>query len=467
MTEFREMTAEEFRRQGYAMVDWLADYLDGVGSVSVQPDISPGTLRRMLPSTPPEAPESFNAIAADMDRVVVPGLTNWLSPGWFAFFPSVTSGPGILGEMAAAGLGQQGMIWATSPICTELENVVMDWMVDLLGLPGAWKTTDQGGGVIQQTASDAAHVALVVAREQARRRGADPANLVAYSSSQAHSSVEKGAKVAGFRHLRLIDVDNRYAMRAEALREKVMADLATGLVPTFVCSAVGSTGTTAVDPVRRIGDLAREVGMWHHVDAAFAGNAMICEEFRHHQDGLELVDSYTVNPYKWLPMTFEGSLFFVADRKPLIETLSILPEYLRNEASASGQVIDYRDWHVALGRPFRSLKLWFVLRYFGAADLRARIRANVRWARRLADLVEEHPKLEMVAPVPFSLVCFRHADGNEATERLGATINASGHSYLTPSRIGAMSYLRVSIGQISTRWHHVERLWKTILAGCR
>ena len=456
------MSPEEFRRHGYAMIDWLAGYMERVGEMPVQSEVEPGWIRQMLPGRAPEEPEDFEAIAADLDRIVLPGLTNWISPGWFAYFPCATSGPGILGELVAAGLDQQGMLWATSPVCTELETVVVDWMVDLLGLPEGWKTTDRGGGVMQQTASDAAHVALVVARDQARRRGAGIEQCVAYTSTQAHSSIEKGARVAGYGHIRLVEVDDTYALRADALDEAVSRDRASGLVPTFVCSTIGTTATTAVDPVRDIGELSRQHGMWHHVDAAFAGNAMFCEEFRHYQDGLELADSYTVNPYKWTPMTFDGSLFFVADRGPLIQALSILPEYLRNQASESGQVIDYRDWHVALGRRFRSLKLWFVLRYYGASGIRARLRANVAWAQDLAARIERDERLELVAPVPFSLVCFRHRSGNEATERLAAEVNRSGHSYLTPSRIGGMSFLRVSIGQVNTREEHVERLWRCI-----
>ena len=456
------MTPEEFRRHGYAMVDWLAGYMERVGDLPVQSGLSPGDIRDMLPDRAPEAPEGFEEIAADLDRVVLPGLTNWTSPGWFAFFPAATSGPGILGELVSAGLGQQGMMWATSPVCTELENVMVDWMVDLLGLPAGWKTTEQGGGVFQQTASDAAHVALVVARDETQRRGAAIGRCVAYVSAQAHSSIEKGARVAGYQHIRSLEVDGEYAMRTDVLEDLVARDRDAGLVPTFVCSAVGTTGTTAVDPVRTVGELARTEGMWHHVDAAYAGNAMLCPEFRHYQDGLDLVDSYTVNPYKWTPMTFDGSLFYVADRRPLIHALSILPEFLRNEASESGQVIDYRDWHVALGRRFRSLKLWFVLRYYGAEALRSRIRDNVAWARAFAARVDEDPRFELVAPVPFALVCFRHRAGNRATESLGAAVNRSGHSFLTPSRIGEMSFLRVSIGQMNTREEHVERLWRLV-----
>jgi len=328
------MSPDEFRRAGRRLVDWIADYWENVGNVPIVPGVSPGDVRRALPASAPEGGEPFDDIMADLDDIVMPGVTHWQSPGWFAYFPANASFPAILGELAAAGLGQQGMLWATSPATTELEMVVLDWLVDLLGLPQGWKTSGAGGGVIQMSASDSTHTALVVARRLARHAG-PVERLVAYASNQAHSSVEKGARVAGFEHIRPIDVDDHFALRPDALEAQVDSDVAEGLVPAFVCSAVGTTGTTAVDPVRAVGDIARRHGMWHHVDAAYAGSAMICPEFRHHQDGLELVDSYTFNPHKWLLTNFDCSVFYVADRTPLIETLSILPPYLRNAASDS------------------------------------------------------------------------------------------------------------------------------------
>ena len=462
MIDSYHMTPDEFRRNGYAMIDWVADFMDTIDDLAVQSDVKPGDIRAMLPSHAPEHPEPFESIAADLDRVVVPGLTNWQSPGWFAYFPGNASGPGTLAELAAAALGQQGMLWATSPVCTELETVMMDWMVDLLGLPQTWKTTSTGGGVIQQTASDGTHTALVVARDRGQRRGAGIADVVAYVSSQAHSSVEKGARVAGYQHIRLLDVDDQFAVRVDALEAVVAEDRAGGLVPAFVCSAVGTTGTTAVDPVRAIGEIARRESMWHHVDAAYAGNAMICDEFRHHQDGLELADSYVVNPYKWTGVNFDGSIFYVADRAPLIEALSILPPFLRNRASDAGEVIDYRDWHVPLGRRFRSLKLWFVLRHYGAEGIRYHIRGHVRLARELAAKLEDDARFELVAPVPFSLVCFRHVSGDSATDALAEAVNVSGHSYWTASRLGETSIIRVSIGQLTTAQEHVDRLWDLV-----
>jgi aromatic-L-amino-acid decarboxylase len=268
--------------------------------------------------------------------------------------------------------------------------------------------------------------------------------------------------VAGYRHLRLIDVDDAFALRPQALVDAVAADVAAGLVPAFVCSAVGTTATTAVDPVRTIGEIARAHGMWHHVDAAYAGAAMVCPEFRRHQDGLDLVDSYTFNPHKWLLVNFDCSAFWVAERAPLLDTLSILPPYLRNAASESGDVVDYRDWHVPLGRRFRALKLWWVLRSYGRRGLQVHIRRHVAWARALEDLVRDHDRLTLVAPTPFALVCFRHVGGNDATRALADAVNARGDLLLAPSEIAGTAFIRVSIGATPTEWRHVESLWSTI-----
>jgi aromatic-L-amino-acid decarboxylase len=460
MTDFH-MTPKEFREHGYAMVDWVADYMERVQDYPIMPAVAPGEIRAKLPGAAPEEPEPFADIVRDLDEIVLPGVTHWQSPGWFAYFPANNSPASILGELVSAGLGVQGMLWATSPACTELESVVLDWMVDLLDLPTTWKTTGPGGGVIQMSASDSTHTALVVAREQARERGSAE-HMVVYASAQAHSSVEKGGKVAGFGHVRLVEVDDAYALVPDALDDAIEADLAAGLVPVAVVSAVGTTGTTAVDPVRKIGEIARRHGLWHHVDAAYAGTAMICPEFRQYQDGLELVDSYTFNPHKWMFTNFDCTAFYVADRTPLIETLSILPPYLRNRASDSGEVIDYRDWHVPLGRRFRALKLWFVLRSYGAEGIRHHVREHVRLANELAARLDRDDRFELVAPVPFALVCFRHVAGNDATDALAAGINATGEVYLTPSHLGDMSFIRVSVGQTRTDARHVERLWELI-----
>jgi len=456
------MSPDEFRRHGHEVVEWVADYLETVSERPVVSTVEPGSIRAKLPAAAPEHPEPFEVILQDLDTVVMPGITHWQSPGWFGYFPANTSPPSILGELVSAGLGVQGMLWATSPAATEVEEVVADWLVDLLGLPEGWKTTGPGGGVIQMSASDSTHTALVVARQ---RTGGDIGRMVVYASEQAHSSIEKGARVAGFSHTRFIPVDEEFAMRPDELKAAIEADVADGLVPVAVVSAVGTTGTTAVDPVRAVGEIARSHGLWHHVDAAYAGTAMICPEFRHHQAGLELVDSYTFNPHKWMFTNFDCSLFYVADRAPLLEALSILPPYLLNKATESGQVIDYRDWHVPLGRRFRALKLWFVLRSYGAAGLRHHVREHVALAAELAEQIEQHPRLELVASAPFGLVSFRHVGGDIATDALAAEINNSGWAYVTPSKLDGRSFIRVSIGQTNTTAEHVDRLWNLIEAG--
>jgi aromatic-L-amino-acid/L-tryptophan decarboxylase len=461
MTTGDHMSADEFRQHGHALIDWVADYMEKVEAYPIQARVRPGEIRSKLPESAPEHGEPFEAIFRDLNDIILPGITHWQSPGWFAYFPGNASPPAILGELASAGLNVQGMLWSTSPAATELESVVMDWLVDLLGLPSEWKTTGAGGGVIQMSASDSTHTALVVARHQAARRAPVP-SLVSYASAQAHSSLEKGARVAGYEHIRAVDVDDAYAMSSEALRAAIAADLASGLTPAVVTSTVGTTGTTAVDPVRAVGEIAREHGMWHHVDAAYAGTAMICPEFRHHQQGLELVDSYTFNPHKWMLTNLDCSAFFVADRAPLIDALSILPPYLRNRASESGEVIDYRDWHVALGRRFRSLKLWFVLRSYGAEGLRRHVRHCVDMARGLADRLSKDSRFELVAPIPFALICFRHVGGNAATEKLAEDINSADDVFVTPSTIGDMTFIRVSVGQTRTEQRHVDRLWEII-----
>ncbi len=449
---------DEFRRNGYQLIDWIADYLGGLEDRPVVESVAPGDVRAKLPPHAPAAPEPFAAMLGDLDKIVVPGLAHWQHPNWFAYFPAMSSPPAILGELAAAGMGVQGMLWSTSPAVTEIESHVLDWLVDLTGVPQSWKTTGPGGGVLQMSASDSTHTALVVAREQCRRRTGAPAEqMVVYTSNQAHSSVEKGANVAGYGHVRLLDVDNNFAVPASALETAIAQDIAKGLTPAFVCAAVGTTGTTAIDPVREFGEIAAIHGIWLHVDAAYAGAAMICEEFRAYQDGLELAHSYTFNAHKWLATNFDCSIFWVADRRPLIDTLSIVPPYLRNKASDTGEVIDYRDWHVPLGRRFRALKLWWVIRSFGVDGLKAMIRGHVAEAQALQAWVDSHPRLEIFAPTPFALVSFHHVDGDDATAALADSLNAKG-VYVTPSVAGGKNYVRVSIGSTWTEPAHVERL---------
>jgi aromatic-L-amino-acid decarboxylase len=346
------------------------------------------------------------------------------------------------------------MLWATSPACTEIEIRVVEWMVDLLGLPEHFKMgVGPGGGSIQMSASDATHLVHVVARRE---------RAVAYASEQAHSSVARGARVAGYESVRSIPTDARFAMDPGALRAAVEEDLADGLQPAIVTSAIGTTGTGAIDPIAVIADVAQEHGLWHHVDAAWAGSAMILPEQRVHQQGVERVDSYTVNPHKWLFTNFDCNLLFVADRQPLNAALDDTPPYLRNTASDTGEVVDLRDWQVPLGRRFRALKLWWVLRSYGTSGLRALVAEHIRLATELAERIDAHDALEHVAPPSFALVSFAHADGDAATDALAEAINASGHSTVTASTVAGRRYIRVSIGQTRTTAEHVDRLWDLI-----
>ncbi len=455
------MTPDEFRENGYAVVDWIARYLEHVEEYPVLSRVDPGDIAALMPEHAPETPEAFGALLSDLDRVVMPGISHWQSPSWFAYFPANTSPPSILAEFVSAGLGVQGMLWSTSPAASEVESRVLDWLVGMLGLPESWKTTGQGGGVIQMSASDATHVILVVARHR-RRTDARSHDMVVYVSDQAHSSVEKGCTVAGIGHCRKVATDIDFAMNHAQLEDLIIADLESGLVPIAIVSAVGTTATTAVDPIRAIDAIAKRHGLWHHVDAAYAGTAMVCEEFRHLQDGVELVDSYTFNPHKWMMVNFDCNVLWVADRAPLIATMSILPPYLQNEASNAGTVIDYRDWHVPLGRRFRALKLWWVIRSYGVEGIQAMIRRHVRLASDFASWVAMDARFELVAPHPFALVCFTHLEGNDATKDLAAALNATGKVAVTPSVIDGRWFIRVSIGQTYTEKSHVERLWALI-----
>lgn len=462
------MTPDEFRRHGKAMVDWIADYYERIETYPVLSQAKPGQIRASLPKSAPSQGEPFEAIFRDVEKLILPGITHWQSPNFFAYFPSNTSFPSILGELLSAGLGVQGMLWATSPACTELETHVLDWLVEALGLPEIFSSSGTGGGVLQDTASSSSLCALLAARERAthyatNERGCD-ARLAVYTSSQAHSSIEKAVKIAGIgrENLRLIDVDERFAMRPDVLAAHIERDCAAGRIPCFVCATVGTTSSNAIDPVREIGRICREHGIWLHVDAAMSGTAALCPEFRWIHDGLDLADSYSFNPHKWMFTNFDCNCFYVADRAALIQALSILPEYLRNQATASGAVIDYRDWHIQLGRRFRSLKLWFVIRHYGIEGLRRHIRRHVELAQQFASWVREDDQFELAAPAPLNLVCFRHRGGDAVNETLMDRLNRSGDLYLTHTKLNGRFTLRFCVGQTNTELRHVERAWKRI-----
>jgi len=462
------MTPEQFREYGRAVVDWIADYYARIESFPVLSQVKPGDVRKLLPREAPQQPEEFSIILRDIDQVVLPGVTHWQSPNFFAYFPANASGPAILGDLLSSALGVQGMLWATSPACTELETHVLDWLVPMLGLPKKFLSSGSGGGVIQDTASSSSLCAMLAARERAtnyrtNKQGCHD-RLIAYTSNQAHSSLEKAAMVAGIgiENLRLIDVDGNFAMRLETLAAQIRSDRDNGFTPFFVSATVGTTSSNALDPLEQIGAICAENNAWFHVDAAMSGTATLCPEFRYIQAGIELADSYTFNPHKWMFTNFDCNCFYVADRKSLIDTLSILPEYLRNQATESGEVFDYRDWHIPLGRRFRALKLWFVIRHYGVEGLQFHIRRHVELAQQFLRWVQQDSRFEVAAPAPLNLVCFRHRGGDKSTEELMNRLNKSGDLYLTHTRLNDRFTLRFCVGQTNTEQRHVERAWQRI-----
>jgi aromatic-L-amino-acid decarboxylase len=462
------MNNNEFRHWGHKVIDWIADYLDNVEQYPVLSQVKPGDIRSHLPPSAPAKGESFDKILRDVDEIIMPGITHWQSPNFFSFFPSNNSLPSILGELLSAGIGVQGMLWATSPACTELETHMMDWLVDLMDLPEHFKSNSTGGGMIQDSASSAALTAIVAAREKATNgqnnlTGAD-GSLTAYVSTQTHSSIEKSIRVAGLgsNNLRQIETDGLFAMRPDLLERAIVADISAGKKPCFVTATVGTTSSTAIDPLRKIGEICRRYGIWLHVDGAMGGTAALCPELRRYFDGLELADSYCFNPHKWMFTNFDCDCFFVADRAQLIRTLSILPEYLRNKATESGEVIDYRDWQIPLGRRFRALKLWFVIRSFGVEELQRRIRNHVEWANKFAGWVQKDSRFELAAPVILSLVCFRYRGDEDVNQKILDTLNASGKIFFSHTKLNGKFTLRFSIGQTNTQLRHVEQAWRLI-----
>ena len=462
------MSSEDFRRYGKAVIDWIADYYEKVESLPVLSQMQPEEIRNALPSSPPQQGESFETILADVNEYIMPGITHWQSPNFFGYFPANTSGPSILGDLLSSGLGVQGMIWQTSPACTELETHVMDWMADICSLPEQFKSYGSGGGVIQDTASSAVLCALLAARERitgyATNKSGCTGNCIAYSTTQTHSSVEKAVKIAGIGqdNLRLIDVDNTFAMHAELLAEQIAQDKADGRIPCFVCATVGTTSSNAIDPIPEIGRICRDEGLWLHVDGAMSGTAAVCPEYRHILDGIELADSYCFNPHKWMFTNFDCDCFYIADRSALIQTLSILPEYLRNKATESGAVIDYRDWHIPLGRRFRALKLWFVIRHYGVAGLQYHIKRHIELAQKFAGWIKDSDDFELVVEPPLNLVCFTHKKGNDFSKQLLDELNRSGKLFLTHTVLNDIYTLRLSVGQTNTEERHVRQAWDLI-----
>jgi len=463
------MHPDEFRRHAHELVDWMADYMARVGELPVTPPVAPGDIRRRLPSSPPEAGEQFAALFQDFRDLIVPGMTHWNHPGWFAYFPGNNSPPSILGEMLTATMGAQCMSWVTSPAATELEQVVMDWLRQMVGLPAEFV------GSIQDTASTATLVALLSAREHASKGvvglqglSAGPP-LTVYASREAHSSVDKGVKLAGYglEQLRRIPTDALYAMDPAALEREIERDSAGGLRPACVVASIGTTSSTAVDPIAEVAAICRRHGIWLHVDAAYAGSAAIVPELRDRFQGWELADSIVLNPHKWLLTNFDCTAYYVRDRDALLSAFSLTPEYLRT--AHDDQVVNYRDWGIQLGRRFRALKLWFVIRSYGVEGLRAIIRRHVTLAGELAAWVDAAPDFERLAPVPFGLVCFRYRPPGVAEEKLDrlnqqllAAVNATGRVFMTHTRLGGRYTIRLVIGQRATERRHVEEAWRLI-----
>ncbi|HEX7779063.1 MAG TPA: pyridoxal-dependent decarboxylase [Vicinamibacterales bacterium] len=461
------MTPDDFRARGHQIVDWIADYRERVGALPVMSPVAPGDVKRQLPPSPPAAPEPFDAIMRDFERIVVPGLSHWAHPGFFGYFPCNGELSSVLGDYLSTGLGVLGLAWQSSPALTELEEVTTDWLRQMIGLSATWS------GVIQDTASTSTLVALLCARERATSyslaRGGlqtETRPVVVYASSHSHSSVEKAALLAGVgrAHLRLIAHDAAYAMRADALEEAIGADVAAGRLPCAIVATTGTTTTTAIDPVGQLAAIAARHGLWLHVDAAMAGSAMVLPECRWMWEGVEGADSIVINPHKWLGAAFDCSVYYVRQPELLIRVMSTNPSYL--QTAADREVKNLRDWGLPLGRRFRALKLWFLIREQGVSQLQARLRRDLDNAQWLAGTVRATPGWQVLNPVTLQTVCLRHEpDGltGEALDRhtLGWVdrLSRSGVAYLTPALLDGRWMVRVSIGSLRTERDDVERVW--------
>lgn len=466
------MTPDEFRAHGHTLIDWIADYRATIATRPVRATSEPGEIRAALPAEPPAEPEHFDAVLADLDAVLMPGLTHWQHPRFFGYFPANAALPSVLGDLLSSGLGVLGLNWQAGPALTELEEVACDWVRQMVGLSAAWS------GVIHDTASTASLLALICARERVTdfslARGglqAEPKPLTVYVSTQSHSSVEKAALLAGFGrdNVRAVPVDDAFAMRPDALDEAVRADLAAGELPCAVVATTGTTASTALDPVGAIAEVAAKHNLWLHVDAAMAGSAMILPECRWMWDGIERADSLVFNPHKWLGVVFDCSLFYMRDTEHLIRVMSTSPSYLRT--AADGRATNYRDWGIALGRRFRALKLWCLIRSEGVSGLQARLRRDIATARWLSEQVASTPNWRVVAPVPLQTVCVIHeppglaGEAHDAHTRAWAErVNASGAAYLTPAVLGGRWVVRVSVGNLATERADVDALWQVMRA---
>ena len=465
------MDIDEFRKHGHQLIDWMADYMDTVEKLPVRSQVKPGEISNRLKEKPPTNGEPMENIIDDFKTTILPGITHWQHPRFFAYFPANSSPPSVLAEMLTATLGAQCMLWQTSPAATEMETRMMQWLASMIDLPKKFS------GVIQDSASSATLCALLTAREKATSWKTNELGfltisrkLIVYTSEEAHSSTEKGAKIAGFGkdNIRFIPTDNKFSMCANTLREKIQSDLDKGFVPTCVVASIGTTGVGAVDPIKKIATLCKEFDIFLHIDAAWAGAAMILPEHRSMADGMELADSIVINPHKWLLTNFDCSAHFVKDPYALTSTLSILPEYLKSKESED--IIDYRDWSIPLGRRFRALKLWFVIRYYGVGGLQKMIRKHIEFASQVEEWINDSKNFELVAPRSLSLLNFRLLskqsgkvlDIDRLNLKLLNDLNDSGTTYFTQNRVRGHFAIRWSIGQTNTELRHVKDAWAQI-----
>ncbi|KAJ0265502.1 hypothetical protein HA466_0017770 [Hirschfeldia incana] len=470
------MDSEQLREYGHRMVDFIADYYKTIESFPVRSQVQPGYLHNLLPDSAPDNPETLEQVLDDVKAKILPGVTHWQSPSFFAYYPSNCSIAGFLGEMLSTGLNVIGFSWIASPAATELEIIVLDWIAKLLNLPEHFLSKGKGGGVIQGSASEAILVVMVAARDKVLRSVSNNSlgKLVVYSTDQTHSALQKACQIAGIHpeNCRVLKADSAtcYAMRPELLQEAVSQDLEAGLIPFFLCGNVGTTSSTAVDPLAALGKIAKSNEMWFHVDAAYAGNACICPEYRKYIDGVETADSFNMNAYKGLLTNFDCSLLWVKDQSAVTEAFSANPEYLKNKASRENLVVDYKDWQIALSRRFRSLKLWMVLRLYGSETLKSYIRNHIKLAKVFEQLVYQDPNFEVITPPIFSLVCFRlvptddndEKKCNDRNRELLEAVNSSGKLFISHTALSGKIVLRFSIGAPLAEEKHVKEAWKVI-----
>jgi len=463
------MEQKDFRKYAHEVADWIADYLENIEAYPVKSQVRPGEIYKALPDIPPACGEPFEEIMRDFEKIILPGITHWQSPNFFAYFPANSSPPSILAEMLTSALAAQCMIWETSPAAAELEERVMNWLRDVIGLPGTFE------GVIQDTASTATLAALITAREkftsyEVNRRGfTGKENLRVYCSTQTHSSIEKAVRIAGLGRDNLVKVGVRedYSLDPHELEKAISTDIEKGFTPCMTIATLGTTSTTAIDPLRAIGEICKRHGIWLHVDAALAGTALVLPEFAWMIDGSEFIDSFVFNPHKWMFTNFDCTAYFVKDAASLIKTFEILPEYLKTRTR--GEVNDYRDWGIPLGRRFRALKLWFVIRSYGLEGLRQKVRNHISYASELASMIDKHPHFERLAPVPLNTVVFRFNPGSEGlnldelNERLLYMLNDSGKIYLTHTRLDGNFALRMVTSQTNVSMDHVIKAWELVV----